>query len=282
MFLLTAVYLLFMAVLVSAGFNWVSILVIAAILAGVQYFGSAWLALKSMGAQVVSPEQAPELHAIVDRLSQLANIPKPQVAIADNPVPNAFATGRSPKHAVVAVTTGLTARLDPAELEAVLAHELSHVRNRDVMVMTLASFFAVVAQLLTRSFLWGGMMGGGYGRRDRRGEGNVAIIYLASILVWVISFFLIRAISRYREYAADRGASILTGAPTHLMSALVKISGVMQRIPERDLREVQTMNAFFIIPAAHRESIGELFSTHPTLEHRLERLRELSRQMEGL
>jgi heat shock protein HtpX len=206
------------------------------------------------------------------------------VAISDSNVPNAFATGRNPSHAVVAVTRGLLRQLEPAELEAVLAHELSHVKNRDVMVMTLASFFAVVAQLLTRSLFWGGMYGGGYGRRDRRdnGGGSIAIVYLASILVWVISFFLIRAISRYREYAADRGAAILTGAPAHLMSALVKISGVMQRIPERDLREVQTMNAFFIIPAVNGQSVSELLSTHPSLENRLARLRQLSREMEGL
>ena len=280
MALLSLLYLAFMAVLVSAGFNWVSILIIAGILAAVQYYGSAWLALRSMGAVEVTPEQAPELHAMIDRLSQIANIPKPKVAISNTDVPNAFATGRSPSHAVVAVTSGLMQRLDNSEIEAVLAHELSHVRNRDVMVMTLANFFAVVAQLITRSFMWGGM--GGYGRRDRRDNGSIAIVYLASILVWIISFFLIRAISRYREYAADRGSAILTGAPSHLMAALVKISGVMQRIPERDLREVQTMNAFFIIPAIKGASFSELFSTHPSLENRLERLRTLSREMEGL
>ncbi|HEU5422177.1 MAG TPA: zinc metalloprotease HtpX, partial [Nitrolancea sp.] len=274
-------YLAFMAVMVYVGFDWISILVIAGILALVQYYGSAWLALRSMGAVEVSPEQAPELHAIIDRLSQIANIPKPRVAISNTDVPNAFATGRNPKNAVVAVTSGLMQRLDTPEIEAVLAHELSHVRNRDVMVMTLANFFAVVAQLLTRSFMWGGF-GGGYGRRNRDEGGSIALVYLASILVWVISFFLIRAISRYREYAADRGSAILTGAPTNLMSALVKISGVMQRIPERDLREVQTMNAFFIIPAIKGDAMSELFSTHPSLDHRLERLRELSRTMEGL
>ncbi|HET7037844.1 MAG TPA: zinc metalloprotease HtpX [Thermomicrobiaceae bacterium] len=280
MALLSLVYLAFMAVLVYVGFDWIPILVIAGILAVVQYYGSSWLALRSMGAHEVSAEQAPELHAIIERLSQVANIPKPRVAISNTDVPNAFATGRNPKNAVVAVTTGLMQRLDTPEIEAVLAHELSHVRNRDVMVMTLANFFAVVAQLLTRSFMWGGF--GGYGRRDRDNGGSIALVYLASILVWVISFFLIRAISRYREYAADRGSAILTGAPTNLMSALVKISGVMQRIPERDLREVQTMNAFFIIPALKGDAMSELFSTHPSLENRLARLRTLSREMEGL
>ncbi|HEX3722222.1 MAG TPA: M48 family metalloprotease, partial [Nitrolancea sp.] len=196
--------------------------------------------------------------------------------------PNAFATGRNPKHAVIAVTRGLMNRLQPAELEAVLAHEMTHVRNRDVMVMMVASFFAMVAQLLMRMLFWGGMMGGMGGRRDRRDGGSIAMIYLASILVWVISFLLIRTLSRYREFAADRGSAIITGSPSNLMSALVKISGAMQRIPERDLREVQGMNAMFIIPAAVGNGLSEIFSTHPSLEHRLERLRALSREMEGL
>ncbi len=279
MFLLTALYLAFIAVLISAGVGAVSVLFIAAIMIGAQYFLSDKIALWSMGARIVSPEEAPELHGMIERLSAIANLPKPRVAIADSDVPNAFATGRSPKNAVVAVTRGLMNRLEPAEMEAVLAHELSHVRNRDVMVMTLASFFAVVAQLMMRWFFWGGMMGG---RRDRRDGGSIAMIYMASILVWVISFFLMRALSRYREYAADRGSAIITGSPANLMSALMKISGVMQRIPERDLREVQQMNAFFIVPAAVGNSLTEILSTHPSLEHRLERLRALSREMEGL
>ena len=280
MFLLTALYLAFIAVLISAGVNAVGVLVIAAILIGVQFFASDKIALWSMGAHIVSPAEAPELHGMIERLASIANLPKPRVAIADSDVPNAFATGRSPKNAVVAVTRGLMNRLEPAEIEAVLAHELSHVRNRDVMVMTLASFFAVVAQLMMRWFFWGSMMGGG--RRDRRDGGTIAMIYLASILVWVISFFLLRALSRYREYAADRGSAIITGSPSNLMSALVKISGVMQRIPQQDLREVQSMNAFFIIPAAVGNGMSELLSTHPSLENRLERLRTLSREMEGL
>lgn len=280
MFLLTALYLAFMAVLISAGVSFIFVLVIAVGMMGIQYYTSDKIALWSMGAKIVKPEEAPELHAIIERLAVFANLPKPRVAIADTQVPNAFATGRNPKNAVVAVTRGLLNRLDPAELEAVLAHEMSHIRNRDVMVMTLASFFAVVAQLMMRWFFWGSMMGGG--RRDRRDGGSIAMIYLASILVWVISFFLIRALSRYREYAADRGAAIITGSPSHLMSALVKISGVMQRIPQKDLREVQQMNAFFIIPAAVGGGFNELISTHPSLEHRLERLRTLSREMEGL
>jgi heat shock protein HtpX len=279
MFLLTVVYLAFIAILISAGVSAIVILFIAGIMVLVQYFASDKIALASMGAKIVEPEQAPELHGTIERLAAIANLPKPRVAIADSDVPNAFATGRNPNHAVVAVTRGLMNRLQPAEIEAVLAHEMSHVRNRDVMVMTFATFFSVVAQLIMRMFFWGGM---GMGRRDRRDGGSIAMIYIGSILVWVISYLLIRTLSRYREYAADRGAAILTGSPSNLMSALVKISGVMQRIPERDLREVQGMNAMFIIPASVGNTMSELFSTHPSLENRLERLRAMSREMEGL
>jgi len=279
MFLLTVVYLAFIAILISAGVSAVVILFIAAIMVLVQYFASDKIALASMGAKIVEPEQAPELHGTIERLAAIANLPKPKVAIADSDVPNAFATGRNPNHAVIAVTRGLMNRLQPAEIEAVLAHEMSHVRNRDVMVMTFATFFSVVAQLIMRMFFWGGM---GMGRRDRRDGGSIAMVYLGSILVWVISYLLIRTLSRYREYAADRGSALLTGSPSNLMSALVKISGVMQRIPERDLREVQGMNAMFIIPASVGNTVSELFSTHPSLENRLERLRAMSREMEGL
>jgi len=279
MFLLTVVYLAFIAILISAGVSAVVILFIAAIMVLVQYFASDKIALASMGAKIVEPEQAPELHGTIERLAAIANLPKPKVAIADSDVPNAFATGRNPNHAVIAVTRGLMNRLQPAEIEAVLAHEMSHVRNRDVMVMTFATFFSVVAQLIMRMFFWGGM---GMGRRDRRDGGSIAMVYLGSILVWIISYLLIRTLSRYREYAADRGSALLTGSPSNLMSALVKISGVMQRIPDRDLREVQGMNAMFIIPASVGNTVSELFSTHPSLENRLERLRVMSREMEGL
>ncbi|MDI3340599.1 MAG: zinc metalloprotease HtpX [Sphaerobacter sp.] len=283
MALLAVLYLAFIAVLAYAGASFVTLVVVAAVLLAVQYFASDRIALWTVGAREVSPQEAPQLHAMVDRLCQIADIPKPRVAIAPARMPNAFATGRSPKHAVVAVTQGLLERLEPPEIEAVLAHELSHIRNRDVAVMTFASFFAMVAQLLMRWLFWGGMYGGFGNDRDRRGGGGaIALVYLASVLVWVISFFLIRALSRYREYAADRGAAIITGAPSQLMSALLKISGVVDRIPERDLREVQGMNAFFIIPAAKGQVIAELFSTHPSLEKRLERLQRLSREMEGL
>lgn len=285
MFLLAATYLAFIAVLAYAGVDFITLMIVAVALLGVQFFMSDKIAMWSMGAREVSPQEAPELHAMVERLAQIADLPKPRIAISPSRMPNAFATGRNPKNAVVAVTQGLLERLEPRELEAVLAHELAHVRNRDVMVMTIASFFAVVAQMMMRWFFWGGMYGGFGGGRDRRnggGGGAIALAYLASILVWIISFFLIRTLSRYREYAADRGAAIITGAPSQLMSALIKISGVMERIPERDLREVQGMNALFIFPAVNRQSLSELVSTHPSLENRLARLRELSREMEGL
>jgi heat shock protein HtpX len=284
MFLLAALYLGFIAVLSAQGVQFTTLLIIAVGLLAVQYFMSDKIALWSMGAHEVSAQEAPELHATIERLCQTADLPKPRVAIADTPLPNAFATGRSPSHAVVAVTTGIMKRLDRQELEAVLAHELTHIRNRDVMVMTLASFFAMVAQLMMRWMFWGSMFGGfGGGNDDRRGGGGAFIlVYLASIVVWIIIFFQIRALSRYSELAADRGAAIITGAPSHLMSALTKISGVMDRIPDRDLREVQQMNAFFIVPAIHGNSFSEILSTHPSLETRLERLRTLSREMEGL
>lgn len=276
MFLLAALYLAFMAVLAYAGMDFFSLVVVAGVMLGLQYFFSDKIALWSMGARIVSEEEAPALHAMVERLAALADMPKPQVAIAPHQVPNAFATGRGPGSSVVAVTTGLLERLDTSELEAVLGHELSHIRNRDVLVMTLASFFAMVAQFIMRSILWGGY----YGDRRRRDGGSLMLIYLASILVWIISFFLIRALSRYREYAADRGGALLTGAPSQLASALSKISGSMQRIPDRDLRQVEGMNALFIIPALSHGSLMELLSTHPPVEKRIQRLLRMAAEME--
>jgi heat shock protein HtpX len=214
----------------------------------------------------------------VERLCAMSDLPKPKVAVIDTDVPNAFATGRSPKHAAVAVTTGLWRRLEPREVEGVLAHELSHIANRDVLVMTLASFFAMLAGVLARFGLYGGLFGGG--RRD--GDSGVPIwliIFLVSILTYFISYLLIRAISRYREYAADRGSALITGAPEYLMSALQKISSGIMSIPQRDLREVETMNAFFIIPTSVKSAAGELFSSHPPLEKRLARLAEIAREM---
>jgi heat shock protein HtpX len=250
----------------------------------VQYFLSDKLVLLSMGAHEVSPQQAPELHAMIGRLCQQVDLPMPKVAVADTDVPNAFATGRNPEHAVVCVTSGIMRRLDENELEAVLAHELTHVKNRDMAVITFASIFSTIASFIVQWGFWLGM-GGGYGYGGRRGRDNsasaVMLVYLVSVLVWIASFLLIRALSRYRELAADRGSAIITGAPSHLMSALVKISGTMARIPTQDLRQVEAQNAFMIVPAINGDSLAGLFSTHPSLEKRLEQLRQLQRQMEG-
>ncbi len=275
--LLALVYLGFMAAMFAAGVDSFSIVIFATVILAAQYFFSDKLVLMSSGAKIVEPNEAPELHAIIDRLVQQADLPKPKVAIIQSSVPNAFATGRSPSAAAVAVTTGLLDILSRAELEAVLAHELAHVKNRDVMVITIASFFATVAQFALRWGAWGGMGGR---RRGNDNGGGFIIFFGASILVWIISFFLIRALSRYREFAADRGAALLTGSPAALQSALVKISGTMQRVPQRDLREVEGLNAFFIIPADAKQSVLELFSTHPSVEKRLAYLDTISREME--
>jgi heat shock protein HtpX len=248
-------------------------------LAFFQYYTSDKLALAAAGAKVVSREDAPQLHDMVERLCAMADLPKPRVAIMDTPVPNAFATGRSPKHAAVCVTTGLWERLEPKEVEGVLAHELSHVANRDVLVMTLASFFAMLAAMLTRFGLYAGMWGGG-GRRDNNNGPPVwLIIFVVSMIVYFLSFILIRTISRYREYAADRGSAVITGAPEYLMSALQKISSQMTLIPNRDLRQVEGMNAFFIIPARAKSAAAELFMDHPPLEKRIAALAAIAREM---
>jgi heat shock protein HtpX len=240
-----------------------------------QYYTSDKLALMASGAKVVTPEQAPQLHQTVDRLCAMADLPKPKVAVIDTDVPNAFATGRNPKHSAVAVTTGLLRQLEPREVEGVLAHELSHIANRDVLIMTLASFFAMLAGLLTR---WGLLFGGG-GRSREGGAPVWLIVFAVSIVTYVLSFILIRMISRYREYAADRGAALITGAPENLMSALQRIASNITRIPQQDLRQVEAMNAFFIIPTNLRSSMGELFATHPPLEKRLANLARVARDM---
>ena len=279
MFLLGLLYVAVMAALIAYGVNFLFVFVLAGGLLFAQYYFSSKIALFSMNAREVSPAEAPQLHGIVDRLCALADLPKPRVAIADSDVPNAFATGRNPSDAVVCATTGILRRLEPAELEAVLAHELSHVAHRDVAVMTIAGFLGVAAGFITRSMLWfGGGIGGG--RRDRDEENNMFLIMLVSIAVYAISFLLTRALSRYRELSADRGAAIITGAPATLASALVKVTGAMGQIPTRDLRAAEPFNAFFFTPAAAPGfSISSLFSTHPTLEQRLAQLAELERQM---
>jgi len=280
-FLLGLLYVVFGVVLISyLNFGLVPVLLIVVGLAFFQYYTSDKLALRAAGARVVERDEAPELHDLVERLCAMADLPKPKVAIVDTDVPNAFATGRSPKHAAVAVTTGLMRRLDTEEIESVLAHELSHVANRDVLVMTVASFFAMLAALLTRFGLYAGMFGGFGGNRNNNNNTPVWLIVLAvSILTYVISFVLIRSISRYREYAADRGSALITGAPENLMSALQKISSQITMIPDRDLREVAGMNAFFIIPTSVKQRTAELFMDHPPLEKRLAALEKIAREM---
>ncbi|MGH2921010.1 MAG: zinc metalloprotease HtpX [Gaiellaceae bacterium] len=279
MFVLGLVYVAFFIVLVNIfNFSIFAVVLIIGILAFVQYFTSDKIALLASGAKVVERDQAPELHDMVERLAAMADLPKPRVAVIPTEVPNAFATGRSPKKSVVAVTQGLWNRLEPQEVEGVLAHELTHIANRDVAVMTIASFFAMVAAMLARFGLYGGMFGGG--DRDRGGGAPVWLIMFAvSIVTYVISYVLMMMISRYREYAADRGAAVITGAPEYLMSALQKIASRISQIPQRDLREVAGMNAFFIVPTSVKRGFAELFMTHPPLEKRLARLAAISREM---
>ena len=277
--LLGLLYVIFAVVLfqvLSVGL--IPMLVIVVGLAFFQYFTSDKLALAASGAKVVERDQAPALHDMIERLCAMADLPKPRVAIIDTDVPNAFATGRSPKHAAVAVTRGLWDRLEPHEVEGVLAHELSHIGNRDVLIMTVASFFAMLAGLLTRFGIYGGMFGGGRDR-DSGGAPVWLIVLLVSIVTYFLSQILILAISRYREFAADRGAALITGAPENLMSALQKIASDMFRIPQRDLREVESMNAFFIIPTSVKSATSQLFMTHPPLEKRLAALAEIAREM---
>jgi heat shock protein HtpX len=270
MLLLGGLYVTVCAVLIAAGVSAVAVVFFAAAIGIGQWYFSDRIAMAAMRAREVSPQEAPELHAMVDRLCALANMPKPRVAITDTDIPNAFATGRSPRHAVVCVTTGIMRRLDNEELEGVISHELSHVAHRDVAVMTIAGFLGVAAGLFMR---WGMFMGGG---RSRDSQVPFLVIWLGSIVVYIISFLLTRVLSRYRELAADRAGAYLTGKPSALASALTKITGDMARIPDRDLRSVQAFNSFFFAPAFSRDSISGLFSTHPPIEKRLEQLARIS------
>jgi len=274
MFLLAAVYIAFLGVLTLFVESFLIIVVFMSVFLVVQFFFSDKLALRSMGAREVSEQEYPELHRMVGRLSQQADLPKPTVAVADTTTPNAFATGRSKSSATVAVTTGLLKTLDRDELEGVMAHELAHVKNRDVMVMTIASFLATIAMFILR---WGFLFGGGRNRQG--GGGGVIVAIVASLVVWIVSFVLIRALSRYREYAADRGGAAITGKPAALASALVTIDNRMDRVPDEDLREQSEMNAFFIVPI-DTGIIANLFRTHPTTERRVERLQQLAGDME--
>ena len=276
---LGVLYLLFAAVLYQTALGALGFVIVLALAWGQWYFSDS-LALKSMNAKVVEPHQAPELHAMIDRLCALADMPKPRVAVAVTDLPNAFATGRTPKHSAVCVTTGIMQRLDADELEGVLAHELSHVANRDVTVMTVASSIGLLAGFITRyGMYFGGMFGGGRDRNNNNGGPAFIVVFLVSLLVYAVSFVLIRGLSRYRELSADRSGAYMTGRPSKLSSALVKISGDMARIPNKDLRESQAMSAFFFAPAINRESIGALFSTHPPLQTRLDQLAKVSAEL---
>jgi heat shock protein HtpX len=277
LFLLGLVYAVLIGVLFAAGAGAVVIAVIAGGLFLLQYFTSDKIALLSMGAKEVSPQEAPELHAIIERLCVQANLPKPRVAIAETSMPNAFAVGRSPKAATVCATTGILQLLTPAELEGVLAHELTHVANRDVMVMTIASFFASIASFIVQIGFWFG----GWGDEDNNGPSWLVVIAVSAV-VYVVSWLLLQALSRYREFAADRGSAIITGRPSALISALMKISGNMQQIPQQDLRAASgELAAFYIFPPKAKQSIATLFSTHPPLEARIAALQRLESQLQG-
>lgn len=274
MFLLGLLYVAFVGVLFAAGATAVTMLVVIGALTLAQLFLSDKIALASMGAKEVSPEEAPGLHAMIERLCIQADLPKPRVAVADTDVPNAFAMGRSQKTATVCATTGIMRRLSPAELEGVMAHELAHVKNRDVMIMTIASFFASVAAMIMQfAFFFGG--------DDDEGGAPVLLVLAASFAVYAISFFLMLALSRYREFTADRGAALITGRPSALSSALMKISDAMETIPQRDLRAAEEMNAFFIVPARAKGALQALFATHPPMEQRIERLNQLEIELQA-
>jgi len=275
LFLLGAVYVVLIVALLAAGAGAIFVGVIAVALLLAQFFTSDKLALHAMGAREVTPEEAPEFHAMIERLCVQADLPKPRVAVADTDMPNAFAVGRSPSKATVCATTGIMRILSPAELEGVMAHELTHVQNRDVLVMTIASFFATVAAYIVQ---FGFFFGGG---EDDDGDSFV-ILLLVSLAVYAISFFLIQALSRYREYAADRGSGIITGRPSALASALLKISGTMDRIPQKDLRATSELSAFYIFPPGAKAAVGNLFSTHPPMEKRIAALERLESQLQGV
>jgi heat shock protein HtpX len=281
MFLLTAVYIVFIGVLFAAGAGAGLIVIVALVLLLVQFFGSDKIALAALGVKEVTPAQEPELHGIIERLCVQADLPKPKVGVIESSMPNACAMGKSKKATTVCATRGILELLSPAELEGVMAHELTHVINRDVLVMSLASFFATLASMIAQfALFFGGGFGGGYGRNQNEEE-EVMIVLLVSALVYAVSFVLLRTLSRYREFAADRGSAVLTGRPSALASALLKISGTMERIPTQDLRKAEGMSAFFIIPARTKKSMMNIFADHPPLEARLAALERLESQLQG-
>jgi heat shock protein HtpX len=268
--ILGALYLIFLSILHYLGVGYIPLSIIASVMVLAQWYFSDKIVLWSSGAKIVSKDEYPRLHEIVERLSTNNGLPKPKVALVNTPVPNAFATGKGPKSSLVAVTTGIMNLLEDDELEAVIGHELSHVRSRDVLVLTLASVFSTVAWYLVQFGFFGGLQ-----TRDRNAIGTTAIVMLVAIITWIVSFLIIRAISRYREYSADRGGAIMTGKPDKLASALLKISGRIGTVPPKELEKVQQLNAFFIIPALSGSSIANLFSTHPPVEKRVQRLMEM-------
>jgi heat shock protein HtpX len=280
---LTVLYIIFLSVLAYVGVSAIAIAVIAGIMILAQWYFSDKIVLWSTGAKIVSREQFPELHDLVERIVARNNLSKPRIALINTRTPNSFATGKTPKSSIVAVTTGLMDELDAEELEGVIAHELAHIKNRDVLVLTLASIFSVMAWYLMRFGMYGAMFGGGggggYGRRGNEGGAAMLLILLIAVITWIASFLIIRAISRYREYVADRDGALITGKPSKLASALLKISGTMKRIPTRDLREIEGMNAFFIIPAVSGSSFTNLFSTHPPVAQRVKKLMEMEAAM---
>ena len=278
LFLLGLLYVVLVGALIAASASAVIIVAIAVGLFFFQVVGSDKLALATLGAREVSQSDEPQLHAIIERLCIQADLPKPRVAVIEAQMPNACALGRSQKSATVCATRGLLNMLEPAELEGVIAHELTHVINRDVMVMTIASFFATIAALIIRfAFFFGGGFGGG----DQNEAQAIEVVILVSVAVYAISFVLLRALSRYREFAADRGSAILTGRPSALASALIKVSGAIERIPRNDLRTAEGMSAFFIVPARAKNSLMNLFADHPPLEKRLAALARLEAQLQG-
>jgi heat shock protein HtpX len=274
LFLLGLLYVVLIGALLAAGTGLIFMVLIIGGLSFGQLFFSDRLALAAMGAKEVSPQEAPGLHAMIERLCIQADLPKPRIAVADTHVPNAFACGRSQKSATVCATTGIMSVLSPSELEGVMAHELSHVKHRDVLIMTIASFFASIAALIMQ-------FGFFFGMGDDDNNPSIAIVLLVSFVVYIVSFFLMLALSRYREFAADRGAAIITGRPSALSSALVKISGAMERVPTQDLRQAERMNAFFIVPASVKNSVASLLSTHPPMEQRIARLQQLETQLQA-
>jgi heat shock protein HtpX len=277
MFLLFIIYLVFMTILLAFGAGLWMIVLLAVGIGLVQYFFSDKLVLWSTGARILEKDEYPELHRTVEKLCKEADLPLPKIAIMQSPVPNAFATGRSPKHAVVACTDSIMRLLNKEELEAVLAHELSHVKNRDILTMTMASFIAMIASMIMQSFFFSAMLGG----RNREGSGGTIIIWIVSIVVYAVSTLLILALSRYREFAADRGSALITKNPKALMSALSKISGRMDAVPPEAKAKIEAANAFFIIPAISGRSFMELLSTHPPLEKRIANLEKIEAEMHG-